>query len=346
MKLFNVSYSKLFSKYKRKVGHPQEVIESSLTEESFASKIADLETKIRVRDDVLNQLEALVGNIDTSARATSVTMTELSSGVEEIASSVSTQADNVMASSQALTELNSSMDLVAEDMQIVDLDSKQVLQSSMKAKSDLDKMNMSVNTLSQKFDEVISGLDSIKSVGKQMMTVIKLNEELSSQTNILSLNASIEAARAGANGRGFAVIAQEVKKLSDLSKKNLVLVTELLRENDTSLLLLGAKINECSSSVSESVVCSGSMHSSFHIMNSKLEQITQRVSSVTSQFDLVNEACKIALLSSQNIAAAAEEISASAQEISAGLEGQAKNSSDHAESVEEAVNMFAELQYF
>ena len=72
-------------------------------------------------------------------------------------------------------------------------------------------------------DIILKTLESSQEIQDHIKTI----EEIARQTNLLALNAAIEAARAGVNGRGFSVVAAEVRKLSDYSKKNADLIRDL-----------------------------------------------------------------------------------------------------------------------
>jgi methyl-accepting chemotaxis protein len=78
--------------------------------------------------------------------------------------------------------------------------------------------------------------------------IIKIIDEVSSQTNLLGLNAAIEAARAGEEGRGFNVVAQEIRKLSNRSSESTKRIREILDNITKSVQLINSKIKESNKS--------------------------------------------------------------------------------------------------
>ncbi|BCX80165.1 methyl-accepting chemotaxis protein [Campylobacter sp. 19-13652] len=101
----------------------------------------------------------------------------------------------------------------------------------------IEQMNGAMHSISVKADEVIRQSDDIKNV----ITIIR---DIADQTNLLALNAAIEAARAGEHGRGFAVVADEVRKLAERTQKS-------LSEIEANANILTQSINEMSSSIQE-----------------------------------------------------------------------------------------------
>lgn len=81
------------------------------------------------------------------------------------------------------------------------------------------ELSTSINSLDSIFDTFITTIDSLTEANKEISELVKVNDHISIQTNLLSLNAKVEAARAGDSGKGFSIVADEVKKLAASSKQ-------------------------------------------------------------------------------------------------------------------------------
>ena len=107
------------------------------------------------------------------------------------------------------------------------------------AKESLSQLGSEVNTFVEVENELSSELSSLKNDADQVKDVLTVIKDIAEQTNLLALNAAIEAARAGEHGRGFAVVADEVRKLAERTQKSLT-------EIDMSVSTIVQSINDVS----------------------------------------------------------------------------------------------------
>ncbi|MBN2651490.1 MAG: methyl-accepting chemotaxis protein [Spirochaetales bacterium] len=93
----------------------------------------------------------------------------------------------------------------------------------------LQKMESLSSSTKQEIDRTSESIQNISSVSKNMLDFISIISGIAAQTNLLSMNATIEAAHAGAAGKGFSIVADEIKKLADLTTKNTKIISQNLR---------------------------------------------------------------------------------------------------------------------
>ena len=140
---------------------------------------------------------------------------QLADAAEDLASACTTQASQISDIAILIDDLN----------QDIDADKKE-------AEEAVKISNLEASTLTEgnaKMEELKNAITDISKCSEEINTIISTIEEISSETNMLSLNASIEAARTGEAGKGFAVVAEQVKKLAEESSQAAGKTTQLIR---------------------------------------------------------------------------------------------------------------------
>lgn len=189
-----------------------------------------------------------------STEEITATIEEVSGGVESIANDVNTQFERIKEEQASVLSLN-------ED--ILEMSSR-----VEKASSVTDQIADLTNSGEASLKSMSENMEKINSSSQEMKNIIGIINDISDKINLLSLNAAIEAARAGDAGRGFAVVADEISKLAD--------------QTATSIKEIGSKINE---NESETLKFSENVREVLSILNS----IIDGVSSVRTTTDAVAE---------------------------------------------------------
>ena len=247
----------------------------------------------------VTKIHDVIAEVAGAASEVAAASTEIAASAEQIAAGASEQSQQITQVSSAVEEMSASVVEVARKSADA---ANSANESGRIATEGGDVVSDTITGMRSINDAVSSSADSVQELGKrgeQIGEVITVINDIADQTNLLALNAAIEAARAGEHGRGFAVVADEVRKLADRTTK----ATEEIAGS------IQAIQNETTTAVEK--------------MNAGTEQVTSGVEKAEQAGDALKQIVASAQDVStmvQSIAAAAEEQSAASEEVSRNIE--------------------------
>ena len=247
---------------------------------------------------------------------------EVSKAMEDIATGTlkqSNELDNTIFIMGKLAENIDNMMLNISNVTILSMDTKNIGDKSLVLVNELKNKNLNTNKL---MSEITSNINALNKSVIEIEQVLELIKSINEQTNLLSLNARIEAARVGENGKGFAVVAEEIRKLADESKKSTDSVSNVIKNvyNNTAstveLIRISEKVfkeqNEAVNFTNDSFI---------NIINST-EKIVSHVKSMDDLINEINCQKEKTLESTNNIKIITETSSANTEQVLAATEEQ------------------------
>lgn len=286
---------------------------------------------------------------DTSSQ-TLAANNEISKAVEDVAegstgmaASISKINENLLEMSNETKDINASVDEIKNQTVAVQ-DSSKIMNDKIKSMQDSShKMDEGISAISKRIETVNTTVDKVSNI-------VSVIDEISSETNLLSLNASIEAARAGDAGKGFAVVAQEIRVLSDNTNtelENIKQIISSLVEECRYCVQASGTIVEDNAKQKEEIKAVldefGSLDEQIQKTAEKADEIEELVTAMIElNDDITKNSNSLTDVSAAN-AAATEEMNANIEELNAMMNGvseMAGHMNDESDGLKEALSFF------
>lgn len=286
---------------------------------------------------------------DTSSQ-TLAANNEISKAVEDVAegstgmaSSISKINENLEEMSRETKDINESVNEIRNQTAAVQ-DSSKIMNNKIKSmQNSSQKMDDGISAISKRIETVNTTVDKVSNI-------VSVIEEISSETNLLSLNASIEAARAGDAGKGFAVVAQEIRVLSDNTNtelENIKQIISSLVEECRYCVQASGTIVEDNAKQKEEIKAVldefGSLDEQIQKTAEKADEIEELVTAMIELNDDITKSSNSLTDVSAANAAATEEMNANIEELNAMMNGvseMAGHMNDESDGLKEALSFF------
>lgn len=254
-------------------------------------------------------------SLSEASRKTATSAKEIAVATEEIAGGATNLAAESERGSEMTSQIGTQIESVVSANAEMGVAAAEVQQAGLKGTEYMAGLMSKTGQTEEMTRSMVEKVDKLKDSTSSIRKVLDVLGNITKQTNILSLNATIEAARAGAAGKGFMVVADEIRKLADQSRQSIGMVGEVVTSIQREIEETVAVLSDAYPLFREQIESVRDANAIFQNVENHMSGFVHRLESATGTINQLGEAQSTLSLAMTNVSAVAQEASATSEQV-------------------------------
>ncbi|MDR2209055.1 MAG: methyl-accepting chemotaxis protein, partial [Azoarcus sp.] len=265
-------------------------------------------------DHMLASVQKAVQAIGTEVGKTSEMVGTIDAVAERIAQGSSSQSSSTSAMASAIEEMTVSIDTVASSASSAQSMAQYAKQISEEGSQTIEKTQAEIATIAQIVSNASKVITTLSEESRQISNVVNVIKDVADQTNLLALNAAIEAARAGEQGRGFAVVADEVRKLAERTAQSTGDINNMASKIQVSVSESVEEMAKVAGQVASGQALTQEAKQRMQTIYEEASKVSDAVTEISSALKEQSQACQEVARQVESVAQMSEQNNSAAEE--------------------------------
>lgn len=304
----------------------------------------NMKSLIRQLSQTSEQLAASSEEMTASAEQSATVSKHIATAITQVASGAENQLSLVYGTIEIVKQMSRETQHVAENVNAVSTSAEQTAHTANEGEQAVERAINQMRVIDQKTNATVAVIGELEEKSKQIGQIVEVISTIAGQTNLLALNAAIEAARAGEQGRGFAVVADEVRKLAEQSETAARqiggLISEVQQKTDNAVLFM----NDGKAEVNIGTEVVNGAGESFREIIIMIRGISEQIQGISTAVQEVTSGSEYILVSVEEIDTESKNVAQQTGTVSTATEQQAVSMGEIAAASQVLSKMAEELQ--